>query len=325
MQYKVNPAVCLDKPYHARDHNGNHGDVVHAHHTALAVGPFCDDRENFSRGNHSGGHADYDGEHRADHKHQENVHSGQRAHQHHKIRQNLKHVVAQISGDVIFSVRQDKKQDEGDDSGRKDNADIFPELVFHLAALCAGGGDGCVGDHGEVVPEHRAAHHGSHAKCARDSRFLTDSRGNGSQSHDGSHRCSHRRGDKAPDQEQARDGNLRRKDRQAEINGAVHAARCLNRAGKGAGQNEHQAHDHDVFVSHAPRDAGKLFRKGALGILQESGHQRDEKAHDGGHGVKISEQDTASDEDHKKNGNGQKSPGVSFLHPTIPPFQTCFL
>ena len=38
---------------------------------------------------------------------------------------------------------------------------VDAELVAHFAALAAGGGNGGVGDHGEVVAEHGAAHHGA--------------------------------------------------------------------------------------------------------------------------------------------------------------------
>ena len=110
------------------------------------------------------------------------------------------------------------------------------------------------------------------------------------------------------------DRHLRRQDGEAEVHGAVHTARRLHRAGKGPRQHKHQAHDHHIFVAHAFGNAGQLFPEGALGVLQKSHQKRNEKAHNGGHGVKVPEQNAAADEHRQKHQDRQQRPGVPLFH-----------
>ena len=56
---------------------------------------------------------------------------------------------------------QDEQDDQGDQRGRKSDAEIGPEFVLHQNALRLGGGNGGIGDKGQVVSEHGAADNGS--------------------------------------------------------------------------------------------------------------------------------------------------------------------
>ena len=314
VEHKINAAICLYQTDDSGHHNRDHGDIIHAHHAALSVRSLGNDGENILRGNGSRGDANHNGEDRADDEDEEDVHAGQRSDKHDQIGDNLQNVIAQVSRDLVFSVCHHEEQNQRNDSGGQNNADVFTEFILHLTSLRARGGDGCVGDHGKVVTEHGAAHNGSHAQCPRDPGLFTDSDGDWRKGHNRSDGGSHGGGNEAADEKETGYGDLRRQNGKSEIDGAVNTAGCLDRAGKRSREDKDETHDHDVFVAHIFCHARKLFREAALRILQESDDKRDQEADNGGHRVKVLKQNAAADKYDQKDGDGQKCPWVPLFH-----------
>ena len=64
-------------------------------------------------------------------------------------------------------------------SGRQGDEEVAPEFVLHGAALSVAGGDGSVGNEGQIVAEHSAAHHSAHAQGSGERGDLSHLHSNG--------------------------------------------------------------------------------------------------------------------------------------------------
>ena len=269
-------AVVGDHLRHAAAEQGQEEDLVHAGETVPdALGKEGDIQI-------AKGQADDAGGEDADGQHQEHIHADQRQYQHGEVGNDLDDVERQISH-LRHGLRPayDQQHDNGDDSRRQGNEEVHPELVPELAALGAGGGNGGVGDHREVVAEHGAAHAGAQKQGKAQPalfRHAHSDRNNGADgAHGGAGGGAHERGD----HEHAGGQEVHGNDAETQIHGGVHAAHGTGHGGEGAGQDVDHQHGQDVLVGGALGEDCEFLIDGAL-ALAEGQQQGDEHGCDRG-------------------------------------------
>ncbi len=217
---------------------------------------------------------------------QEDVEAAQGQHQHQHIGDDLDEVEGQrLQRHDCLGTAEDQQEDQGDQRRRQRHKEVDAELVTHFAALAAGGGNGGVGDHGEVVAEHGAAHYGADDHGEGQTAFFRDANGDGDDGGDGAHRGAGGGAHKGGDDEQAGGQKLHRYQGQAQVHGGFAAAHGRRHIGKGTGQNEDHQHGEDVHVGGTPGKGVEFLIDGAL--EHNEGHQhRQEHGGDGGELVK---------------------------------------
>ena len=161
--------------------------------------------------------------------------------------------------------KQDQHQ-RGDGRGQGD-PEIALEFVLHGAALTIAGGDGGVGDEGQVVAEHGSAHDASGTQRRVEAGRLRDLQGDGHDEGDGADGGSHGSGDEAGDHKQHRHGEPGGDDVEHEVGDALGGA-APHHADERARRQEDQQHGDDVLISHALPHDDKLFLKGNRPVLK---------------------------------------------------------
>ena len=191
--------------------------------------------------------------------------------------------------------------------------------------MAVAGGDGGIGDKGEVVPKHPAAQHGGHAHGRGKAGGPSHGKGNGGDEGDGSHRGAHGQGDKAAHHEKNRHGKLGRDDGQKKVGHAVCAAPAYH-PHKQAGGQEDENHDNDILIAHAFAHEGQLFLQGKGSVLAASHKEGDEKDHHNGDAVKphgnlqpVLKEKPQAQIEHQKHPDGEQCLDISFLHRWKPP------
>ena len=216
-----------------------------------------------------------------------------------------------------------KDNHNGQESSGQGNEEIAAELVLHRTALTVAGGDGGIGNHGQVVAEHRAAHNGTDAQCRAVACSVGYLHSNGRQQRDGTHGGAHGRGDKAADHKQHCHRKLRRNDGQHEVRHALGTG-TSHHAHKRARRKENQQHGDDILIPHAlthnlqlliKRDAAVLYTGGA-DRHQEGCHDRHiVKAHGNLHAVL--KQKTQAQIQYKEHADRQQRRRIALLHSLI--------
>ena len=177
------------------------------------------------------------------------------ADQHEQVRNHLQQT-------VFVDDRCARRLSEGDykdqrqrgKSSRESDPEVFAELVFHLAALSVAGGDCRVGDEGEVVAEHGAAHHDTQHKGARHPRLVRYTDGYRGQGHDRAHRRTYRDGYEASGQEDSGRQQVTGQDGHRQIHGSVYGTHRLGGLRERPGEDEDQYHQHDIAVGRPPAE-----------------------------------------------------------------------
>ena len=213
----------------------------------------------------------------ADQQHHEHVDAEQPAQQHQHIGDDLDEaVILQLHDADVRAQAEREDEHERHERGGQGDGEVLAELVLHLAALTVAGGDGRVGDKGEVVAEHRAAHDGADAKRQGEARGVRRSDGDRGDERDRADARAHRGGDKAAHHKEHRHGVPRGNDREHEVRHALGAA-ASDDADEDAGLHEDQDHRQDVLVADALSHERELLIKGEGAVLQAGDEQRREK------------------------------------------------
>ena len=229
----------------------------------------------------------------------------------------------------IYLKRDDHDQRQRCQRRGKGNLEVSPELVFHLAALGGAGGNGGVGDEGQVIAKHTAAHDGCHAQGQAETGILGNGHGDGGQQGDGANGGTHGHGHEAGHYEQNGHRQLGRGDGQQEVGHGLGTA-AAGDTHEDARCQEYQDHGDDVPVTDALPHEGQFFIKGNASVLKarhQNGHQKGNyngdlvKAHL--HLQHILQYDAQSQIQSQENGNGQQCdrPGCVFwIHCFSPQF-----
>ena len=135
--------------------------------------------------------------------------------------------------------------------GRQRKGGIGDELLAHADVKGPGRGDGRVRNHREVVPEHGAPHHRAGKDAGRERRFAGEPRRDRHQGGDGSAAGSQCQRDQARDHEHARQHETGGNDRACDRYCGVYCAGCFCGSGKCPGEDEDEAHQHEVRLAHA--------------------------------------------------------------------------
>lgn len=171
-------AVVGDEFRHAAAEEGEEEGFVHGGEAFPDGLREADDREV------SLGEPDAAGEEDADGEHQEHIRPQERQEEHHQIGEDLEEGVASRGGQGFARCAPQEEGRGGEEGCREGDEEIHFEFIFQRAALGAGGGDGGVGNHGQVVAEHGAGHAGRHDEGGGNAALLPDARRDGD---DGSH------------------------------------------------------------------------------------------------------------------------------------------
>ena len=314
----VKAAVNPDQAAHGGHQNGYHAGFKHTGGTGAHAGQQL-------RGSSLAGseHNETAGDN-ADEKHHKNVDARDAPCQHQHIGQNLHQTVAVLRGGGSLTQCQQENEYQSAQGGGQGNAEIAPEFVLHGAALAVAGGNGGVGNEGQIVAEHGAAHHRAHAQGGVVARGLSHLHGNGSDEGDGAHAGAHGGGDKAGHHKQNGYREIRRDQIQHEIGYALGRA-STHHPHKGTGGEENQQHGDDVLIANPLSHNGELIIETELPVLQ-AGHQNGrQKSNDNGNAVKahgnfhaVFEQKPQPQVQNQKYPNGQQCNRISFFHSSSP-------
>ena len=181
----------------------------------------------------------------------------------------------------------DQQDDEQcSQSGGEGDFEVGAELILHLAALGRAGGDGGVGNEGEVVAEHSAAHHGGNAQRQGEAGIGSHGNSDGRNEGDGTYGSTHRHRDEAGYYEENCHSQLGGGNVQQEVGGSLGAG-ATGDAHEDTGSHENKDHGHDVGVAHTLCHQHQLIVK-ADGAVLQAGHQYgNEKCHHDGDIVKA--------------------------------------
>ena len=181
--------------------------------------------------------------------------------------------------------RQNQNQNQCDHRRRKCDPEVFPEFIFHLAALSVTGCDCCIGNKGKIVPEHCTTHDRSDTKrkikpgCSRYRNC--DRCQQGDRSHGGSHCHRHETGH----YKQHCNRKPRRNQRQHKIGHTLRTASSDN-TDKAAGGQKDQQHRNDILIAHTLRHQFQFFIKIHFPILYTRHQNRRQKRYDDRHVIK---------------------------------------
>ena len=231
---------------HTAAEQGQEEHLVHAGEARPDVLGKAEDIQRAGGQTHDAGSEDADGQD------QEHVHAHQSQDQNQQIGHDLDDAVLQHAhlGHHVGTTH-DQQHDDGDDGGRQGDEEVHAELIAHLAALAAGGGDGSIGDHGQVVAEHGAAHAGTQHQGDAQAGLVRNADGDGNDGADGAHGgtggSAHERGDDEHAGSQEVDGDQA----QAQVDGGIAAAHGSCHAGEGTGQQIDHQHGQHVLIGRA--------------------------------------------------------------------------
>ena len=239
----------------------------------------------------------------------EGVEPGQGQHQHGHVGQDADQLEV-VQGHFGAARGREPEQGHGEQGGGQDDEEVHAELVAHLAALGAGGGDGGVRDHGQVVAEHGPAQHHAHEHGHLDAGLGGHAQGDGRDGGHGAHAGAHGRGHEGADEEQAGQDEGRGHQRKAEIHRGVDTADGRGRGGETARQQVDHAHGDDVDLAHAGEEDGDLLGQTGPALHQGQG-DGGQDGHGGGELVEghvhagQAQADARADEDEQKEQQGQ--------------------
>ena len=181
---------------------------------------------------------------------------------------------------------QHQNQHKGAQGRRQGDEEVAPELILHGAALTVAGGDGGVGNEGQVVAKHGAAYNGAHTEGQIEVRRSGNLHGNGGEQRNGAHAGAHGGGDEAGHHKEHCHGKLGRNQAQHKVGHALSRV-SAHHAYKGACRQENKQHGDNVLVPHAGGHNRELFVKAQAPVL-EAGHQNGhQKRNDDGDVVKA--------------------------------------
>ena len=156
---------------------------------------------------------------------------------------------------------QEQEEAQSNEGSRQDNFKILTEFVPHVAALGFDGGNGGIGNNGQVVTKHGATDHGTGANGHGKASLLTDAGSNGSQRRNRTHASTHGYGNKAANNKKSRYCHATRQDGKAQVYSAFHATCGAHSTGEGACCEENKAHSQNVFIANARRAQAQLLDK----------------------------------------------------------------
>ncbi len=314
--HPVDTAQVSNDTGHTTHHQGHDADLVHASHTGDHALGDTHDGQAASNQAHNAGHGD------ARQQQEEDVDAGEGEDQDEEVGDDLDDVILKGAGDLGVAGAHEGEQYAGDDGGDQGDQAVHLELIPHVAPGTAGGGDGGVGDHGQVVAEHGAAQNrrDGHAHIGVGS--LSNRDRDGSNGGDGAHGGAHGGGHEGGDDEDAHEHKLVRHQAQAQVSGGLHAAHGAGHAGEAAGQQEDHDHDHGVRVGHALAVGVHPVLQAALFAAhqqadQQANHQR---GHTGDLLKRVAaiaqsgKQDAGAQVDAQEDDQGQKGTQAVLLH-----------
>ena len=199
--------------------------------------------------------------------------------QNHDVGQHLDDAVSAGFHGTGAVAAQNGVQDHGDDGGGQSHEEVHAELVLHLGAAALGGGNGGVGDHGQVVAEvgaadDRGAHDGGVQTGA-----LGHTDGHGSHGGDGAHGGADGGGDEAAHQKYAGDQQGHGDEVQSQVDDGRFAAHggsgALEAAGHQIDQNDH----HNAGVAHVLAEHVQLVADLDLGGQQQRHGDAGQQSH----------------------------------------------
>ena len=172
-----------------------------------------------------------------------------------------------VNGRGVMPHGQKQNQRQRGNGRGQGNPEISLELVPHGAALTVAGGNGGVGDEGQVVAEHGPAHDASGTQRRVKAGRLGDLQGDGHDEGDGADGGSHSGGDKAGHHKQHRHGKPGGDDVEHEVGDALGGA-APHHADERPCRQKDQQHGDDVLISHALPHDNELFLKGNRPVLK---------------------------------------------------------
>ncbi len=317
---RVKSAVDPDQGADGRDEDRNHCGLKHpggtGAHAAQKRG-----RRHGTRNQH-----DHSPGQNADQQHNKDIDADYPADQNQNVGDGLDQIIG-LERDFSHAAaqRQNQNQDQRQQGCRQRDGKVFTELVLHVTALSVAGGDGCVRDEGQVVPEHGAADDRCDTERQIEARCLRHRDGNRTDQRDRADRGTHRERDKAADREQHNHGIPGRDHGEREISHALSTAAAYH-TDENTCLHEDEDHRHDVPVADSLAHDTEFFIKRKRPVLQTGGQQRNQE-NDHDRDViethrdfqNVLKQDTQTEIQNQKDTDGKKRSGVSFFHKNNPP------
>ncbi len=197
------------------------------------------------------GQADDAGQEDTAHQHQEYVHSQKGKKKHCHIGKDLPKGKIPV-GCSFRSRNRSKEEDRNGQKGRRQgNQEIHFEFILQITALGAGGSNGGIGNHGQIVAKHGTAHAGPQKKGRRKAalfRHACRNRDNGChRAHGGTCGGAHKSGNKENAYRQILGWN----ETHTQIHGGIPSAHGSCHGGKSTGQNVDHEHGHDIVIAGA--------------------------------------------------------------------------
>ena len=193
----VEAAVVADEFEHAGGEEGDDDELAHAGH-ALSHGadPVHEGAGGADEGDGSCGKESEDEDFH-------DVHAAEGGAEDEEVGEDFEPLGFLGDGDGCEFPAQDDVEQEDEEGCREDDGKVGLEFVLHGAALGAGGGDGGIGDEGEVIAEEGTADDTSGHEGERGACFICQSDGDGHEGDDGADGCADGEGDDAGGEEDA--------------------------------------------------------------------------------------------------------------------------
>ena len=197
--------MLFDQGNNAGHNDGNDSNVIHGINAGAHMSKHFGSGEGACCQTHN--HA----EHGTGNQNNKNIEAYDGTNQNYQIGNNLHQAVIEAALYMEFTcLAQEKEEPQGDDSGRKDNFEVFAEFVPHIAALRFDSSDSSIRNDGKIVTKHGATNYGTGANGHGKARLLTDAGSNGSQRRNRTHASAHGNGDEAADNEKSCNGHASR-------------------------------------------------------------------------------------------------------------------
>ena len=153
--------------------------------------------------------------------------------------------------------------EKGDEeSCRNDDQAVGFEFVAHGASLGSCGGNGGIGNEGEIIAKEGSSYDNSYHEGKGNPGFFCDADSNRSQGYDGSYRGPYGKGDKTCGDENTSHEQIVRQDEEGQVDGGVNGSHGLGRLGEGSGKDENPDHHQDVPVGRSGGEIVDFPREG---------------------------------------------------------------
>ena len=184
----------------------------------------------------------------------------------------MKQIIAHIAADRSGPLAQEKVNHYAEQCGGQCDQEIHAELIFHLSTNGSCGGNGSIGDDGEVIAEESTAVYSGKVQRNTGSGLLRDGQRNRRDGNQSTGGCANGSGDQSGNDKDARENEMNGENAQAQVHNAGNTAHTLAYTRESAGYQKDHTHEHAALITGSLAEFRYFLRQRHIAVHQERDH-----------------------------------------------------